>query len=181
MPGLYNPFPYGRESGFSYVAELQAQRVTRQNHLFGAALAFEQLQSKEAVTAVFTQMGIRPTTGTATFTGSFLTATPFVGQRFPIGMVSLDVQAGVDIAAAVQVREEANFTLDKNYIFGGIYKNPPVDIRPRLQLNAFYKRMGLLAGYSVGTTNYYSGPNYRYLQQSAYSNFLRFGLSYAFR
>lgn len=176
--GYYNAYSYGRKSGHSFAFELQGQRVTKYKFLFGAGVGLESLQSKTVIDSVWTQMGSRSTTGNIILTNTFVTLNPFIGKRFAIGGVALDVQAGIDVAAAIKVHEEASLVLGEKYTFSKTRNLFPVDLRPRIQINGYYKRIGLLAGYSYGTANFFNDPGYDYLNKETYTNFLRLGISY---
>lgn len=180
-PGYYNAYPYGRKSDFSYAFEIQVQRVTSRQHLFGAGISFENLKSSLNIDSIWTQIGRVDVDGTAVLSNHFITVNPYIGQRFVIKGVTFDVQAGIDVAASIKVYEEAKIEVDKKYTYSKTHKNYPVDIRTRIQINAYYKQVGLLAGYAVGIENLYKNAGYDYLNRKAYSNFLRFGLSYRLR
>lgn len=177
-PGLFTAYPYGKKSGFSYAFELQAQRVTAQRHLFGAGVGFEKLQSKVGFDSVSTQVGIKSTKGNIRLTNEFVTFNPYIGHRFALKKILFDVTAGADIAFSTKVYSKAKINFEKESTFSNTYKKHPVDVRPRVQLNMYYKRMGLLAGYSIGTEDVYKNTGYDYLNKKAFANFLRLGISY---
>lgn len=184
-PGLFNSYPYGRKSGFSYAFELQAQRLTRRRHLVGAGISFENVKSSLNIDSIGTQMGRIDVDGTAVLSNHFITVNPYIGQRLIATTFTLDVLAGADISFSAKVYEEANVTTGEQnkYTYNKTHKTYPADLRPRIQLNAYYKRIGLLAGYSFGTQNLHfrKEHGYDYLNRKAYTNFLRFGLSYKLR
>lgn len=171
---------YGRNAGFAYSFELQGQWVTRQKHLLGVGIAFEKLTSKSNTKLPPTDYigGALPPAeeGVTAYTNSFINLNPYIGQRLISNKFTLDAAIGVD--AAFNVYSNSTFTgEDKRALFDSKTLNSPfVDVRPRLQLNAGYKHVSLLAGYSLGLTNYTSSSN-----KKAYLHFLQFGVGYKFK
>ena len=177
--GYYNPMPYGRKSAFSYALELQAQRVSKQNHLYGVGLGFERLTSRARVdSSYYTFFGKKPDTGNVTLANDFVTLYPYIGQRFNANKISIDLQLGVDLAFSTRVYDKAKLTREKEITYSEKMNNYPLDIRPRLQLNAYHNRMGVSIGYSVGLKNVYKYDNPYFVNNKAYTNFLRVGISY---
>lgn len=177
--GYYNPKPFGRKSDFSYALELQAQRATRQKHLYGLGVGFERLTSSTRIDSVtYDWAGNHPETGNVTLTNDFITFDPYVGQRLITKNITVDVQAGIDFSVNTRVYERAKITSEKNAAYSMNKDKYPVDIRPRLQLNAYYNKIGVLVGYSVGTTNFYHYDNPYFVNNKAYANYLRIGVSY---
>jgi len=180
-PGLFTAYPFGRKGGFSAAFEIQAQRVTKGKQLLGTGIGFERLQSKVAFDSVATQIGRLQSKGNVVLTNSFITVTPYFGQRFNVRNILLDITAGLDIAFSTNVYGTAKVRFDKEYSYSHRYSNYPVDFRPRLQVQAAYKQIGITAGYSVGTQNLYNSSGIDYLQNEAYADFLRLGISYKLR
>jgi hypothetical protein len=177
--GYFNPMPYGKKSDFSATLELQAQRVTRQKHLYGIGLGFERLTSRARFdSASYTFLGTIPETGKLTLASDFITLTPYIGQRFSINRLILDLQAGADLAFSTRVYEHAKFTSQKDVNYYSKKDNYPLDIRPRIQLNTYHNKMGFLVGYSVGLKNLYKYGNSNFINNKAYANYLRIGVSY---
>jgi hypothetical protein len=175
----YNATSYGKESDFSYAVELQGQWVTKQNHVFGLGIAYEHLATKSTVDSVYGDLPHgSPASGTVTLTNTYFTVSPFLGHRFSAGPVSFDALVGIDFAFNLNAREEAKlsspiaatYELEKDF--------HPNDLRLRIQVNTYYKRMGLDLGYSLGTRNLYFYDNPAYQHKTAYANFIRVGLSY---
>ena len=177
--GYFNPMPYGRKSSFSYAFEFQVQRVTKQKHLFGMGISFERLKSRAVVDSTsYTFVGYQQGSGHVTLANTFMTLNPYIGQRFIANKFTFDIMAGIDFAISTKVHEEAKVTSDNDATYNKSKSNYPVDFRPRLQINASYNRIGILAGYSIGLRNLYSYPNPFFSDKKAYSNFLRLGMSY---
>ena len=181
-PTVYTRNPYGKKSGFSYVIEVQFQRVTANNIIYGAALSFESLTSKVDIDTVFQNSfagSVFQARGNTNLKNSFITLNPFAGYRFRKQEMNFDFTAGIDIAACVKSREKGR-AVDAgsiNYFTEVMTDNqlrkPPVDLRARMQLKVSYKKYGILAGYSLGLTDYQRENNLK-----AYSSFIRVGLSY---
>jgi hypothetical protein len=180
--GYFDPMPNGRKSDFSYALELQAQRVTRQRHLYGIGLGFERLTSRARIdSASYTFVGTRPETGKLILANDFITLAPYIGQRFVVDRVTLDLQAGVDLAFSTRVYEQAKLTSQKDVTYRLKKDNHPLDIRPRVQLDTYHNRMGFLVGYSMGLKNLYKYNNPNFVNNKAYTNYLRIGVSYRIR
>jgi hypothetical protein len=177
--GYHNPTSYGRKSDFSWALEFQAQRISRRGHLFGAGVSLENLTSKAGIDSIQGDMpGAAPASGKVTIANTFLTLNPYIGQRFGSKNFVFEIQAGVDCAVSIQVIERAIITTDGYRDIKLTKKNHPLDLRPRIQFNAYYNQVGLLAGYSSGTQNLYDYDNPNYMHKKAYARFLRLGISY---
>jgi hypothetical protein len=176
--GYYNPTSYGKKSDFSYAVELQGQWITKQKHVFGLNIGYESLTSKAAVDSIFGDLPHgSPASGTVSLTNTYLTISPFLGHRFSAGPVLFDALVGLDFAFNQNAQEEARLVspLVTYKIKKQFHRN---DLRPRIQVNSYYKRIGLDLGYSRGTQNLYYYDNPYYQHKRAYANFVRLGLSY---
>lgn len=181
-PVIYTRNPYGKKSAFSYSLELQFQRATNSNIIYGAALSFESLTSKVDIDTVFQNSfagSVFPARGSTNLRNYFITLNPFAGYRFNKQKINFDFLAGIDLGACVNSREKGK-AVDAgsiNYFTVVTTDNqiskPAIDIRARMQLKVAYKKYGVLAGYSLGLTNYQRKNNLK-----VYSSFIRFGLSY---
>jgi hypothetical protein len=171
---------YGKNGSFSYSLELQGQRITKHKLIYGLGIAFEQLNSKVSIDSVRKIIFGKQyaLSGKTSLKNSYLTLNPFLGRRFMINKITLDFLFGVDIAFCEKSEEDSKTKFVDNprgdpAIFKNTKTKPSVDYRPRVQMKAEYKKIGLLLGYSLGLTDY--------KQQSsteAYSNLLRLGISY---
>ena len=101
---------------------------------------------------------------------------------------------GSDIAFCLKSKEKYSATgNDYSNVFDSWgetnHPKPSIDIRPRIQVKAQYQRLGIIAGYSLGITNYpkptyytpppaFLGVVFPYKTGKVYSSFLRFGISY---
>ena len=167
---------YGKKGSFSYSLELQAQRITRNKLIYGLGIAFEQLTSKVNIDSVrkivFGQT--YPTSGKSFLKNSYLTLNPFLGHRTIINKITLDFLLGLDIAFCEKSEEDIQTVFaNKSTRIKNTNIKPGVDYRPRVQMKAEYKNIGLLLGYSLGLTDYKQQAN-----SEAYSSVLRLGISY---
>jgi hypothetical protein len=133
------------------------------------------------VDSLSSDIGIHPATGNVTITSSNLTLNPFVGRRFLAGAVAMDALIGLDLAFSLAVREKANMVTPFEAYYQMKKQNHPIDLRPRVQVNAFCKHIGLSVAYSLGTRNLYAYDNPNYKNKKAYASFLRLGVSYRFK
>ena len=180
--GYYESYGlYGRTPGFAYSFEVQAQRVTRQKHLFGAGIAFEELRNNcdmlyPSTSYIDQALPPSPGRGAAIFTNSFINLNPYIGQRLFSKTITLDATVGFDVAFNVKSNNFLKTTTSHEVLFTpDIVNVPTVDIRPRLQLSAGYRHINVLAAYSLGLTNYEN-----WFTTKAYLNFLRVGAGYRF-
>jgi hypothetical protein len=81
--------------------ELQAQRITRQKHLYGIGLGFERLTSRARVdSASYTFVGKVSERGKVTLENDFISFNPYIGHRFIANSITFDLQVGADLALA---------------------------------------------------------------------------------
>lgn len=178
-PTPFTSNPYGKKGEFSWALEVQGQRVTKNNNIYGLGIGFETLTSKVNIDTI-TQNGIiyyqYPADGKATLKNSFLTLNPFVGHQFSFRKIKVDLLAGVDGAFCLKSKDAGRATTTKDYVYavtaGSNRTKPFIDWRPRVQIKTQVAKFGLLAGYSLGLTNYKPQNNLK-----AYTSFLRLGLS----
>ena len=176
---------YGKNGAFSFSLETQVIKNTKTHFLYGIGLAYESLISRVRIdSVVFNGEVIRliePTfdaNGKTKLTNTYLNLNPFVGKRFIRGMLSFDVLTGIDLGLCLTSHEDgsATDTSKRVVVTNNDEPRPAIDFRPRIQLKAQYKKVGILFGYSFGLTNYQTTGN-----SKVYTNFLRMGLSYAIR
>ncbi len=154
------------------------QRVTKTKNIYGAGISFETLTSKVAIDTV-TENGFiyrqYSADGKTTLQNTFVTLNPFVGQRFSYRKINFDVLVGLDLAFCLKSQEKGNATARNKTIYtaDNDKAKPSIDFRPGIQIKTQFKEAGLLVGYSHGLTNYQTQNS-----SSAYSSYLRLGLSY---
>ena len=167
-----------KKSAFSYAFELEKQRITRQNNIYGIGISYEVLTSKVNINKVIENGYIYyqyPATGKTTLKNTFVTINPFVGHRYSYHNMTLDLLIGIDLAFILKSTEQGNATTNSisSYTVENNKTKPAIDFRPRIQLKIQKNKVGVIAGYSLGLTNYQQQGN-----SNAYTSFLRLGLSY---
>lgn len=177
-PDWYTSNVYGRKSKFSYAFEIQGQHVTKRKNIIGSGLGFEALTSKVTIDTL-TENGFLywkyPASGKTTLRNTFITLNPFVGHRYSYHKATFDVLAGCDLAFCLKSKEAGKAsTNNKDFVMAENDKTKPfIDFRPRVQIKMKINKVGFLAGYSFGLTNYQAENNLK-----AWTRFLRLGLSY---
>jgi len=93
-----------------------------------------------------------------------------------VNKLMIDIAAGPDLGFCIGTYEKTSAaTIVNGNITPDIYRHRTViDLRSRIQLTAWYKKLGLLLGYSFGMHNYYRTGD----DKEAFSRFLRTGISY---
>ena len=180
----YNP--HGKKSAFSYSIEGAISRNTKLNLLYGIAVAYEVLSSKVNIDSVvyYGDFAINRynATGNSKLKNTFLTINPFFGKRFTENKFTFDLLAGLDLAICLRSREKGQATTNPPYNelinTGRDIAKPAVDLRPRLQFKAAYKKLGILLGYSHGLSNFHLQKEYSTGNTKAYTRFFRLGVSY---
>jgi hypothetical protein len=184
--------PYGNKNGFSYGGTIQGQLVTKGGFIVGLQGGYEVLRSKVNVDRYYPISGPIPTeyqtlvavdnsfpvTGHVALQNQTINLNPYIGYRFKLSKVKLDVLPGMDLGFALDTRDKGEVK-DKD---GKVYKvdfkrsKSPTDVRLRMGAVASYGRYGLNASFAHGVTNYrknlIGGVN------DAHSNLIRLGLSY---
>lgn len=176
---IYTIDPFGKRSAFSYALEFQGQRLSKRNNIYGLGISFEQLTS----TVNIYKIGVSgdpayleyPANGKTKLKNTFITLNPFVGHRYSYRKVTFDLLAGCDLAFCLKSKEAGKAsTNNKDFVMAENDKaKPSIDFRPRVQIKMEINKVGFLAGYSLGLTNYQTENNLK-----AWTRFLRLGLSY---
>lgn len=177
-PGIFTANPYGRKSSFSYSVELQGQRITKQNIIYGAGIAFESLKSKvysDTMSGGDLVYFVQRTDAKTTLKNTFVTVNPFAGYRFSHNNIAVDLVGGLDLAFCLRSVEKGETRPDNenNLSFANKLSKPALDVRPRIHCRIAYKKVGINAGYSLGLVNF---QNHYY--PKAFTSFLRLGLTY---
>ncbi|MFC0516126.1 hypothetical protein ACFFGT_18035 [Mucilaginibacter angelicae] len=192
-PMNYANNPYGNKNGFSYGGSIQAQLVSKGGFIVGLQGGYELLKSKVDIdkyspliyltysdymplTAIDPSFAV---TGHVAFQNQNINLNPYIGYRFQLSKVKLDILPGMDIGLILDTRDKGEVK-DKD---GKIYKvdnkrsKAPTDVRLRLGAAASYGRYGLNASFAHGLTNYMKN----YIGDASFnthSEYLRLGLSY---
>jgi hypothetical protein len=117
--------------------------------------------------------------GNTKLKNTYLNVNPFIGKGFLKNKISFDLLGGFDLGICLKSIEEGHaiITSTKAEVYSDASKpHPPIDLRPRIQFKAGYKRTGIAIGYSLGLANYQSSTT-----SKAYTSFLRFGVCYRVR
>lgn len=178
-PYLYTINPYGNTTAFSYALEIQGERITQKQNIYGLGIGFEELTSRVRIDKVtvssdpaYLQYSVN---GNTKLKNTFVTLNPFIGHRYTVRKIWFDFLAGVDFAVCLQSKElgYAPITSQDHVFVQNDLAKPTIDFRPRIQIKTQIHKFGLMAGYSLGLTNYQTKNN-----PKAFSRFVRIGLSY---
>lgn len=178
---------FGAKKALSYGLSLNLKRLTKTNILLGVDLGYEVLRSKASIDEVYEYNGTTGNkynaTGQIFLNYSFLNLNPFIGYRFELRHFSVDLTGGLDFGYSLNVTTNGHATTTdgrKYTIFDRGSNSVSFDLRPRVQLSADYKKMGLYVGYSYGLIDYMmwakvygNGSSPR-----ALTRLVRFGITY---
>ena len=185
--------PYGNKNGFSYGGGIQAQLVSKSGFIIGLQGDYELLKSKIAVDkytpiVYYVSSDFLPitqgdpsfaVTGHVALQNQTINLNPYIGYRFQLNKVKLDLLPGMDVGLAIDTRDKGEVKDQYGSVYKVNYKRnkAPTDVRLRLGAVAAYGRYGLNASFAHGLTNYQKdliggGPH------EAHSELLRLGLSY---
>lgn len=187
LNGVITDNVYGRHYAFPLSLEVQAMRVGKSGFLYGAAIGYDMLRSKVDIDSmrVYTMLVNNKihykAEGSTTLTNTYINVNPFIGTRMMVHDVTLDFIGGLDLGFCLSSHEKGSavnivaspsppvimLKTDRDV------PHPTLDVCARIQVQATMKRIGLIAGYSLGLTNYQTTGNAR-----AYTSFLRLGLGY---
>jgi hypothetical protein len=178
----YTNNPYGSRSGLSYGLSIGAKHVIRRHLLLGVDGGYEVLRSivhLEAISGSARVMSYPlPAHGQTTLASRFITIEPYLGYRLTPGKITLDLTGGLDLGFCPGARETGTAVTenDISYHTSVDRKTISMDVRPRLQLTAGYRKTAVYIGYSLGLINYMSG--YVGGPTGAYARLFRFGIAY---
>jgi hypothetical protein len=157
--------------------------VTKRNFLFGIDLGYETLRSKISIDRIDGYTGFSTyqysATGKTYLNSDFINLNPFLGYRIQYENISFDFAGGLDLACCLKGTENGNATASNGtkYSISADSKPANIDIRPRFQFSAVYKKFGLYTGYSYGILNYMMWLKGDGIWE-AYSRLIRFGVTY---
>lgn len=168
--------PYGKRLGLSYGAAAQIQRTTPKQSLFGVQAGYEVLRNQVGVDKITGFRFVEPASGYIRLTNKTINLHPYFGRRLSHKTVDLDLTAGPEFGLILSTREQQKITLlGETTRTDNTRADSYIDLRARINLTAYYKRVGLSTGYSVGLTNYNDDADGDY---EVYSQFVRLGLAY---
>jgi len=177
----YTNNPYGKNVALSYGLAAQVQKVNPKNLIYGLQAGYEILQSKVYLQHAYTLVSSAPApkaSGETVFQHNFINAHPFLGKRFILNQITLDLSAGLDLGYCLQSHEKGKATDNsgQTFISDKDRAKPGLDTRPRLGITAYYHQVGLTAGYGHGLKNY--TPQTEGANLENYARLIRFGLVY---
>jgi hypothetical protein len=161
--GGYTNNPFGAKSGLSYGISYQIQHVSKSNFIAGVSIGYENLRSQTTINTVDVFTGTaneqRIVSGRSNLSNQFINGYPYLGYRFAIRQVAVDLTGGVDLGYLFSTNDigRATDASGQKYQVSRERDNVKLDIRPRLQLSAYYARLGIYGGYAHGLVNYRSG------------------------
>jgi hypothetical protein len=188
----YTINPYGSKNGFSYGAAVQAQYVSKGGFITGLKAGYEVLRSKVTInsyyplTYYFDFPGPNspiayniPVTGQTFLQGQSINLNPYIGYRFTIGVIKLDLMPGIDLGFNINSYDKGKATDSGGNVYRTDLKlaDTPTDVRVKFGVAAGYKRFWIIAAYTHGLPNLdklvASG-----VSPSAHSELLSFGITY---
>lgn len=185
--------PYGSKNGFSYGGSVQVQTVSKGGFIVGLQGGYELLRSKvnvdkySPITTVLygDYLPIAANdprfavTGHVAFQNQSINLNPYIGYRFQLNKVKLDILPGMDIGLILDTRDKGEVKDKEGRIYKVDYKRSkaPTDVRLRLGAAASYGRYGLNASFAHGLTNYMKDM-VGDASFNAHSEYFRLGLSY---
>ncbi|MEX0721791.1 MAG: hypothetical protein WD059_14045 [Balneolaceae bacterium] len=175
----YTNNPFGSKKALSYGLAGQYQRVTESNILLGIQSGYEKLRSRVTIDRVFvTYDGSSSANGRTYFEHNFINLYPFVGYRFTVQNLNVDLALGPEFGFHLSSREKGEATTDDGSTFKTDYErnDPGRDFRIRPSLTFHYKNWGVSTGYSFGLHNYLEGSIGGV--NKAYAQLIRFGITY---
>ena len=179
----YTNNPYGSKMGSSIGVSANLTRTSKHKFLYGTDIGFEIVRSKTDIQSVSTNSTSYSATGETFLVNKFINLYPYLGYRLINKKTKLDFTGGLDVAFCLQSKEKGT-AIAYNGTSGILFntsidrKTINTDFRPRFQIAASYKKMGMYAGYSLGLKNYLSDVLGFPKVYEAYSNYLRLGLTY---
>jgi len=180
--------PHGVKSGLCYGFSFNFKRLSKMDHYWGLDLGYEILRSSVSINKVYeyiaTSSNSFNVTNTYSATGqtflnnSYINLDPFVGHRYKFKQINFDLTAGVDMEYCLKSSEKGNATSTDGtkYTTTKNYGSVPIEIKPRINLQIGYKKIGLYCGYSIGIARSYHKDFLGYYKVP--SNFIRFGATY---
>jgi len=185
--------PYGNKNAFSYGGSIQVQTISKGGFIVGLQGGYELLRSKvevdkySPITTVLygDYLPIAANdpsftvTGHVAFQSQSINLNPYIGCRFQLNKVNLDILPGMDIGLILDSRDKGEVKDKDGKIYKVDYKRSkaPTDVRLRLGAAASYGRYGLNASFAHGLTNYMKDM-VGDASFNTHSEYFRLGLSY---
>ncbi|WP_121809191.1 outer membrane beta-barrel protein [Mucilaginibacter kameinonensis] len=185
--------PYGNKNAFGYGGSIQVQTISKGGFIVGLQGGYELLRSKvevdkySPITTVLygDYLPIAANdpsftvTGHVAFQSQSINLNPYIGYRFQLSKVNLDILPGMDIGLILNSKDKGEVKDKDGKIYKVDYKRSkaPTDIRLRLGAAASYGRYGLNASFAHGISNYMKDM-VGDASFNTHSEYFRLGLSY---
>ncbi len=168
----------GNRNATIFGADIQWQYISRHNFILGLQTGYEALGSKIDITSIGSPG--TPATGSFTDRLNYINLNPYIGYRFKLSKIRLDVMPGLDFALGIHGSETGKAITNDNvtYTSDGANGTTRSDVRLRLGLAAYYQKFGITASYSHGLADFNSGALSDSVLPSLRFEVMRIGLSY---
>jgi len=148
----------GNSPAFTYGADVQLQYTFKFNLIMGVQTGYEVISSHTNINGVYDGANGEVTaTGYTSDHYGYININPYLGFRFHINNVRLDLLPGLDISLG----ESTKSTVDVKATDGTYYNKPTNNInntgdefRVRFGLAAYYKKFGITASHSRGINHF---------------------------
>ena len=169
---------FGSNLASGYSAGIQTQYVAKNDFIAGLQVAYESFRSDEHIKSDDAQ---GPIIGQFYFQTNYITLSPYAGYRFRSRFLKIDVMPGMDFTFSSKAHSYGNaFYGGNEFSITQPYGSIKSDIRARLGVTAWYKRMGLAVSYSRGLTNFQNdAPGSLTPDAKTYSQVIRLGLIFS--
>ena len=176
----YTNNPFSSNLGAAYGLSGQVQRVTKGKFVFGGGLGYEILQNNMDIDGIYDNSGNAEIAakGHSTVTYQCLNLNPYIGYRFDLDCLQLELTGGLEWGKPLKAHEKGSATdyTGRSVSTSVDRRLETFDFRERLQVTAYYKKTGLTVSYSNGLSNYLTG--WVGGTTIAFSRVLRIGLTY---
>jgi len=185
--------PYGSKNSISYSGDIQVQHVDKKGFIAGIQAGYEILRSVVGINGyfpsyyfypgfniAFSQGAPQPATGQDVLVNQTINISPYIGYRLQIKKIRLDLLPGISLGFNINSYDKWKGT-DNNsgIIFQGNTKlaDAPMDLQLKFASVAYYNKWGITVSYAHGLTNL-NKYMYGYLNSTAHSELLSFGIAY---
>jgi len=139
---------------------LGLQHISKAGFVIGGDLGYEHYTYKAPIELIEDKNSNTSTgaSGEIKSNMNFLNAYPYVGFRLDLPIVKLELIGGADFGFLLQAQEQISVRSILNEAYDDISKNKGtnIDIRPRIQLNAYLGKLKVYIGYAQGVFGYKS-------------------------
>jgi hypothetical protein len=155
----YTTNPYGSKMGPGFGVYIQGQYFIKSQFFAGLQIGADALKSKVTVTEVNTLANPFPrqANGNSNISSHYLNANPYIGVRFPLSNINLDLIVGLESAYVIDAYDEglARYYDGTTEIrTNHSVKTIKIDNRIKLGLAIYYNRFSITANYAQGLSNY---------------------------